>query len=837
VSGERGSGRSRFVRQVLSVLDVAVRDRLWVHDDDRELDQQAQTRLAATVSSGQVVPLIVTAAHRPPSWLHLASAENEPLRVMLRPFDRAAMLKIVQSFLNGRVDPTAVPVLIPHRAGGDLVVLREALREIQASGALVESGGEWRFVRPIQPLGGVRGLIFHRLGIDSLRSDALESALDVVGLAPELGLERTRKVLTDILEVDPSRELELLESTGVIDVVEHDEGSWCRLHDPVVERFVPLTLGRLRRRRLSNAIIEALSDRPASEQRESELLAFARLALPLGWSLDGITLTRAAETALRSSRIVLAGRLATAALATGAPVEASFVLAAAESQLGRSSAALVRLEALPTDDDEEPLVTRTRLELTRLVSARAKDPKTRWSLPVRTPETAGQHRSGDAADLAPLSDLSGGDGKDSDDVLSGSRIVDYSVVLQGEQAAFEASLKVMQGKSDEAIASLRDAESRLRDAGADTFRVRWGQAYSRMWDQPFGTTYDELSLLADEAASLGQAEQEVLCRWSAAWTLGYAGRAAEAIRQFQTALVGLERHDLTDTADLARIALAKALAGTGQDDLARTLLDPALRMAADNPMLGGWAHEAHGWVLRGSGRSAKAVEAFTTAATVQGAMGFSLSRIIALTGAARAGAAPQVIGAIDEIADSVDGSCIALLVRQARALARLASLADGAAPAAEPNPRWLELAIEFDEIGDSAARLDMHGSAVEAFVQAAALHRSRGGDDRSGAASARRAAEHVAICGTPLFGRVETVSDHELSDREREIAELALMGRSNREIAEQLVLSVRTVETHLLRVFRKLGVRRRSDLPAAMARGSRETVGTSEPLQPGARSS
>jgi DNA-binding NarL/FixJ family response regulator len=51
-----------------------------------------------------------------------------------------------------------------------------------------------------------------------------------------------------------------------------------------------------------------------------------------------------------------------------------------------------------------------------------------------------------------------------------------------------------------------------------------------------------------------------------------------------------------------------------------------------------------------------------------------------------------------------------------------------------------------------------------------------------------------------------------LSEREREIALLVADGRTNREVAEQLVLSTRTVEAHLRNVYGKLGVRSRVEL-------------------------
>jgi DNA-binding NarL/FixJ family response regulator len=51
-----------------------------------------------------------------------------------------------------------------------------------------------------------------------------------------------------------------------------------------------------------------------------------------------------------------------------------------------------------------------------------------------------------------------------------------------------------------------------------------------------------------------------------------------------------------------------------------------------------------------------------------------------------------------------------------------------------------------------------------------------------------------------------------LTQPEREAAELVALGRSNREIARSLVVTVRTIETHLENAFRKLGVQSRAEL-------------------------
>ncbi|MFG2679432.1 AAA family ATPase [Streptomyces sp. NPDC048392] len=60
-----------------------------------------------------------------------------------------------------------------------------------------------------------------------------------------------------------------------------------------------------------------------------------------------------------------------------------------------------------------------------------------------------------------------------------------------------------------------------------------------------------------------------------------------------------------------------------------------------------------------------------------------------------------------------------------------------------------------------------------------------------------------------------------LTGSERRIAELAADGRTNTEIAALLHLARRTVETHLTSTYRKLRIRRRTELPGALERGGR----------------
>lgn len=71
--------------------------------------------------------------------------------------------------------------------------------------------------------------------------------------------------------------------------------------------------------------------------------------------------------------------------------------------------------------------------------------------------------------------------------------------------------------------------------------------------------------------------------------------------------------------------------------------------------------------------------------------------------------------------------------------------------------------------------------------------------------------------------QVRRVASGDLTETERCVAELAGAGRTNREVAAQLFMSPKTVETNLARAYRKLGVHSRAELGARLAgRGNGE---------------
>ena len=68
----------------------------------------------------------------------------------------------------------------------------------------------------------------------------------------------------------------------------------------------------------------------------------------------------------------------------------------------------------------------------------------------------------------------------------------------------------------------------------------------------------------------------------------------------------------------------------------------------------------------------------------------------------------------------------------------------------------------------------------------------------------------------------------ELTETEARVAELAASGRSNKEIAAELFMGVSTVESHLSRVYRKLGVRSRAGLGSRLETAAKPADGTAQ---------
>jgi DNA-binding NarL/FixJ family response regulator len=138
-----------------------------------------------------------------------------------------------------------------------------------------------------------------------------------------------------------------------------------------------------------------------------------------------------------------------------------------------------------------------------------------------------------------------------------------------------------------------------------------------------------------------------------------------------------------------------------------------------------------------------------------------------------------------------------------------AAAAHAAALAADDGAALQAASVQLEQIG--ALLL-----AADAAAQAAAVYTRQG--RRGSAHTAATRAHHLAqACeGARTPALVAIAAPLSLTHREREIVTLAANGLSNREIAQRLVVSVRTVENHLYRACTKLGTTDRTELAALL---------------------
>lgn len=141
-----------------------------------------------------------------------------------------------------------------------------------------------------------------------------------------------------------------------------------------------------------------------------------------------------------------------------------------------------------------------------------------------------------------------------------------------------------------------------------------------------------------------------------------------------------------------------------------------------------------------------------------------------------------------------------------------AALLEEAVATLEPAIDGLELAGALADLGALRARRGRMTEARRALTRASGLARACG-------ASPLAVRVDAALAATDLRARRGAGRD-ELTPTERQIAQLATEGMTNREIAGRLVVTPKTVEWHLTHAYAKLGVASRRELADALSRSA-----------------
>ncbi|MFE5946648.1 LuxR C-terminal-related transcriptional regulator [Streptomyces sp. NPDC056480] len=771
----RGKGR-RWILWVddLHLLDAASAMLL------RQLMDAGLMRVIATLRTGEEVSDAVRA-------LCHSDAVH---RVDLDELNRDETERFLESVLGGTVGRRTVHHL-HEGSGGNLLYLHELVRGALDAGTLIDDGEVWRL--SVASLSGTPKL-----------TELVDMRLAAAGPAGRPVLELLAHCeplpLADAEAMASLGVLSELERTGLIRTVENRRRTAVMFSHPLYAEVLRKQTPVLRRRKLLLEQAERMEARGARRRDDPLRIAIWRLAASGTANPD--LLVQAATLSFHAHDYAQVTTLLEALPAAAHTTSSRLLLGYALIELGKWQSAervLSVADAHVVDEKEKLEVT-----LARILSL--------FWLGERTQETL------EVVDAA-LRQVTSRSGQRALRIIEG-----YVRVISGQP---ERGLELLEEYLEDDAHQSHDLNTWLRGALTKTLALTalgraveataWGEhAYEthvRAEEEqhlvPHPATQLSHHALAEsgrvrDALSVGeQAFSDLMisadttvpriwvafCMGRAEWQ---AGHPAAARRWFAEVLAPAREIHHLRVLRLTASYLAAVAAELGDLDAATTTLADL----PEYPVMGWLTGEerlGEAWVLAAQGKTAQARKVLLEAAESAGRACFFTSEALLLTEAARLGGAKDVAGRLSELAQLCEGT-----MTPARARFALAVAAD------DPD-QLLSAADELGELG-----LDL--LAAEAAAAAATALRKIG-ESRGVTAARNRAATWAARCDgarTPLLASTEAAAV--LTEREREIAQLAARGTTSKEIAEMLSLSTRTVDNHLQHVYTKLGITNRRDL-------------------------
>lgn len=791
---------------------------------DGGLESLSPSRVAALAEALRGQPAVVSAhRRRAAAWPRAFDALLEAGQlemIELSPVSPAVLHRVVETTLGAELDASILEMLVPTRAADDLELLRSAATDAREAGAVVLDPQRNRWVG---------GASWHPTGLRSVLLQRMpptepptrgELAVDLLGLVPSVGLEAALEIARILGEPDLDQALESFEEEGVVIVSGGARGHALRLADGVHELVAAASVGEVGRGRIGAAVHTVLSRIPPEEMSPAELIAWTCAALDRHRPLSSDALLLAARAAVRDASPATALRISRAAVDVDGGLDAQMVLAAAEMRSGAMDTAeerLVRIRGEAQTDRQRADVTAT---LARLAATRPRAAR----LLSDDIDDAEKSRRGARGDLSAADDPALIRAHDAyvlfalgDPVGAAALLETVLDTLSGDQKAsalyIYASGAFLAGRLASAEQALDEADAILVRPSQETFASQLLRCVIHQFTGEISHSLHTARSSSRAVRLLGSADSLAMTEWATASLALASGAAPEAVGMLEPIVETMEENGMQLTARTVRADLAEALVLCGRLAEAEEALQPVLLSMTDSERPPGQNHRAlqvHAWVLAGRGHLREAQRTAIRSANVAAALGSHLAEMVALSEAARFGAANEVVARVESLGAIVDGAYAALATHHTRVLASLEALDEGAIGTDGP-----AVAADLADTAAHAAECERFAIAAEALARASRLW-DRIGDPRVAARLRHQRDEYLRLCGLDQVILVPEGHARALSSRESEIAELAAAGMSNREISETLVLSVRTVETHLLRIYQKLGIRRRDDLAHAV---------------------
>jgi DNA-binding NarL/FixJ family response regulator len=291
-----------------------------------------------------------------------------------------------------------------------------------------------------------------------------------------------------------------------------------------------------------------------------------------------------------------------------------------------------------------------------------------------------------------------------------------------------------------------------------------------------------------------------------AFLLGYAelvrGEIPAAVKLLHEALAGAEKHSVTTGLRAAScFALAEAHAKLGQPNAADAAITEARQcVPADYLFMQTGLAVASGWALAASGCLTDAISIAHAAGEDARKRNQPTHELACVQVAAQWGDTSGATRA-RELADELSFPLADAVARHTESLR------------ADDGEGLLAASADYRALGDRVAAADVAAQAAVVF--------SRNQQRKRGLYAGALAQQLATDCGGLCTPALRNPIGQPLTDRQREIIELVAAGLSNKEIAERLVTSVRTVEGHVYRAYQRLGAGSREELVEILRAGQR----------------
>lgn len=760
---------------------VLVDDAHLLDDLSAYVIHQIVVRRAATVivtlRSGTHTPDVITAL-----WKDVSLP-----RIDLQALSRPQSDSLLERVLGGPVEPSCAARLW-HMTFGNALFLRQlVIQEIDAQ-RLVAGPDGWQWAGPITVTGSLLELIDSQIGAIG---DAAGEVIDIVAIAEPLELE----YLTRLAD---SSAIEYCEQRGLITVSPPGVGvPRARVGHPLYGEARRGRMGSVRLARLSGQIVSAMTD-TTTVDAVVDPVRVGRLWLQSDLQPDIGVLMRAAQVAYTRHDIGLTSRFAEAAVHSGAGPEARLLLAHTlmhSETPGRAQEILDQLASEPLPDVLGSVVG--QLRAANLLWPLAQ-PDASWRIIDETlcgssPESVAQAEAFRAMQLAmaarPSEAVAIGSAIDRERLgdmptlmLAWAMTIAFGDLGQPEGAV--AAAEVAAATTAWPSAALQAPASTLAAVQALVLSgdIERAQTLAKRAEPEWGDVpgvFRSIAAAISALASLGAGDVRAA-----------HSRLRQALAESSTtgAKVGLHYcflliylEAVTYLGDVDEIAKVSAMVDRHRHP-AFAFLDPCARLAT-------------GWAAAVSGRLAQAraaAEDGAERARVNGQLAWEVRCRQSLVQFGDIRQAPRLA----EMADQVQSPRAVLGARWAAALAKHDAVELAA------------ISTEFEAIGDRICAADASAQAAAAYRR----HQQRG----TALTAAARASRLIADCGATTPATRTTAVPLPLTNRQREIAELVARGMQNKQIAEELTLSVRTVEGNVYRCCTQLGLNSRTELAQFM---------------------